>query len=272
MSNRTKHLRALLCKDTSFKWTSAHDAEFADLKEALLSPDTMFYYSDQNSTFEVHTDASKHGVRAMLAQMRGGHLHPVKFASRSFTSTESCWPTTHQELFAIKWGLKHFRPYVLGRKLKVVTDHVNLKFLTSISPQQSKLARWCLSMAEFDFVIEHRPCIEQAVPNTLRQAPLSEPSPVGDKLILPPAPISLFFTIMLGYDIRSHQPSLVNEVFSYPMNCLACTAGPPVTQVHSLPTDLNSKVTISQPLTSSVAKGTSTNNMPSQPLNISRAS
>ena len=35
MSNRTKHLRALLRKGTPFKWTSAHDAEFADLKQAL---------------------------------------------------------------------------------------------------------------------------------------------------------------------------------------------------------------------------------------------
>ena len=47
---------------------------------------------------------------------------------------------------------------------------------------------------------------------------------------------------------------------------------PPVTLVPSPPTDLPSKLTISQPPTSTVAKGTSTNNVPSQPLNISRAS
>ena len=42
-----------------------------------------------------------YGVGAMLAQMHNGQLCPVKFASRSFTPTESRWPTTHQELFAI---------------------------------------------------------------------------------------------------------------------------------------------------------------------------
>ena len=73
--------------------------------------------------------------------MHDGHCCPVKFASHSFILKESRWPTTHQELFAVKWGLEHFRPYVLSRKLKVVTDHANLKFLTSISQQQSKLAR-----------------------------------------------------------------------------------------------------------------------------------
>ena len=73
-------------------------------------------------------------------------------------------------------------------------------------------------MAEFDVVIEHCPGIEHVVPDTLSRAPLPEPSPVGDNLILPPAPISLFLTIMLGYDIPSHQPSLVNQVFSYPLD------------------------------------------------------
>ena len=195
ISNRTKHLRALLHKGIPFKCTSAHDAEFTDLKQALLSPDTMLHHLDWNSAFELHTDASRHGVGAMLAQMHDGQLHPVKFASCSFTATESRWPTTHQELVAIKWGLELFHPYVLGHKLKVVTDQANLKFLTSISPQQSKLARWCLSMAEFDFVIKHCPGVDHIVPDTLSHAPLPEPSPEGDNLVLPPAPMSLFLTI-----------------------------------------------------------------------------
>ena len=200
MSNRTKHLHALLHKGIPFKWTSADDAEFTDLKQALLSPDTMLNYPDWNSAFELHTDASKHGVGTMLAQMHDGQLHPVKFASHSFAPTESRWPTTNPGLFAIKWGLEHFRPYVLGRKLKVVMDHANLKFLTSISPQQSKLARWCLSMAEFDFIIQHHPGEDHIVPDTLSRAPLPEPSPEGDNLVLPLAPISLFLATMLGFD------------------------------------------------------------------------
>ena len=40
---------------------------------------------------------------------------------------------------------------------------------------QSKLARWCISMAEFDFTLEHRPGKEHVVPDTLSRAPLPEP-------------------------------------------------------------------------------------------------
>ena len=97
MSNRTKHLRALLRKGTPFVWTSAHETEFTDLKQALLSPETMLYHPNWHSPFELLTDASKHGVGAMLAQMHNGQLRPVKFASRSYLL-----PLNHDGLQLIK--------------------------------------------------------------------------------------------------------------------------------------------------------------------------
>ena len=63
---------------------------------------------------------------------------PVRFASRAFTLAESRWATMHQDLFAVKWGLEQFGSYILGRKVKVVTDHANLKWLTTMAPQLAK--------------------------------------------------------------------------------------------------------------------------------------
>ena len=134
MASRTKHLHSLLCKGVPFVWTDAHEVEFCDLKDTLISPNTMLYHPDWTSPFELHTDASKHGIGAMLAQWHNGKLRHVKFASRSFTAVEGRWPTTHQELFAVKYSLEHFRPYLLGCKLTVITDHANLQWLTSIPP------------------------------------------------------------------------------------------------------------------------------------------
>ena len=56
MVSRTKYLCSLLCKGVPFVWTDAHEAEFCDLKDALISPDTMLYHPDWNSPFELHTD------------------------------------------------------------------------------------------------------------------------------------------------------------------------------------------------------------------------
>ena len=98
----------------------------------------------------------------MLAQEKDGVLRPDRFASQAFTPAESRWTTMHQELFAVNGDLNsfafifYFFSYILGRRVKVVTDHANLKWLTTISPQQAKVARLSLNMADFDFFIEHR--------------------------------------------------------------------------------------------------------------------
>ena len=83
----------------------------------------------------------------------------------------------HQELFAVKWGLEQFCSYILGRRVKVVTDHANPKWLTTMAPQQAKVARWCMSMAEFDFFIEHRKGERNIVPDVLSRHPTKENIP-----------------------------------------------------------------------------------------------
>ena len=166
-SNWSLHLRSLLRKDTKFRWTSAHESEFSHLKASLTSDDQILLHPNWNQEFDLHTDASKFGCGAMLAQYYKGELRPIRYASRAFNPVESRWDTVHQELFVIKWALDHCRPYVLGRRIKVVTDIANLQWLKSIKPQQSKLARWCLAMAEYDFYIEHRPGVKHVIPDTL---------------------------------------------------------------------------------------------------------
>ena len=95
---------------------------------------------------------------------------------------EGRWPTTHQELFTVKHSLEHFRPYLLRHELTIITDHANLQWLTSIFPQQSKFVCWCLSMAEFDFKIEHCAGSASVIPDVLSHAPLTHPSTTGDNL------------------------------------------------------------------------------------------
>ena len=125
----------------------------------------MLYHPDWNGKFELHTDASKMGCGSMLAQQVDGQLRPVNYASHSFNP--------HQEPFAVKRSPEQFRSYVLAIRIKVVTGHVNLQWLTSISPKQSNLARWDMPMAEFDFIIEHHAVSHHVVPDTLSRAPLS---------------------------------------------------------------------------------------------------
>ena len=137
----------------SFVWTSEHQTEFDGLKQILISPSVILYHPNWDLPFEVHVDANKHGAGAMLAQNHRGHICPVQFLSRAFNKMESNWNTTHQKLYAVKYALEQFRPYVIGSKCKVVSDHANLKWLTSISPEQANMARLYVSLAEYDFFL-----------------------------------------------------------------------------------------------------------------------
>ena len=232
MSTRTQALRSLLKKGVSFQWTEETAREFQDLKQAITGSDVMLFHPDWNAQFELHVDASKLGCGAMLAQEKDGILRPVRFASRAFTQAESRWTTMHQELFAVKWGLEQFRSYILGRRVKVVTDHANLKWLTTMAPQQAKVARWCMSMAEFDFFIEHRKGERNVVPDVLSRHPVKENIPEDNVVIPPENSVIAFMIIATSVDVPYHTPELVHGTFNNTMACLhnACL----IPQAHCL--------------------------------------
>ena len=223
MSNRTVYLRNLLKKGTKFVWSSEHQTEFDDIKSVILSPDVILYHPDWSKPFQVETDASRFGIGAVLPQEHNGSIRPVWFTSRAFNNTESRWETMHQELYAVKWGLEQFRPYVLGKRTKVITDHANLSFLHSVRPQQSKLARWCLQMAEFDFFIEHKPGVKNIVPDYLSRYPVSDQ---GDNLVISPPDVITFITSVYSLDVCDCTPDTVISTFYAPNVCLNLICSP----------------------------------------------
>ena len=220
MSYRTQALRCLLKKGVAFQWTEQAQKEFDNLKQAITSPNVMLHHPDWDSPFELHVDASKHACGAMLAQGKYGILRPVKIASRSFTSAESRWNTMHKELFAVKWGLEQFRSYILGRRVKVVTDHANMNWLNTLTPQQAKVARGCMSMAEFDFFIEHRKGERNVVPDVLSRCSIRE-QVAEDKVVIPPETgVITVMIILTAAFVPHHTPDLIRRTFHPTMVCL----------------------------------------------------
>ena len=198
--------------------TLVHERVFSPLKASLTSDDLILLHSNWNQEFELHTDASKYGCGAMFAQYYKGELRPIRYASRAFNPVESHCDTVHQELFATKWALGHWRPYVLGHRIKVVTDHANLQWLKSIKPQQSKLACWCLAMAEYNFYIEHKLGVNHVIPDTLSRYPIDAFS-VGIPECTP-AEVTSFITTAVGFDIPYPTPYSVTALFSSSLQCL----------------------------------------------------
>ena len=82
-----------------------------------------------------------------------------------------------------------------------------------MAPQQAKLAHWCMSMAEFDFFIEHHPGVTNIVPDALSCQPMLD-LPVAEESYAPENGVISFLLIAMSVDVPHHTPTLVSETLN----------------------------------------------------------
>ena len=102
------------------------------------------------------TDASNQGLGAVLLQGPIGKDLLIAYASRRLNSAEMHYTTSEKELLAIVWATKYFRPYLYGRRFKIVSDHKPLVWIMNVKDPGSRLMRWRIQLAEHDFEIVHK--------------------------------------------------------------------------------------------------------------------
>ena len=155
-SKISKPLTKLLQKDIPFNFDSDCTNSFQNLKQTLTTTPILIY-PDFEEPFVLTTDASAYAIGSVLSQGKIGKDLPIAYASRTLCSAETKYSVIERELLAIVWSVKHFRPYLFGRKFKLVTDHRPLTWLFSIKDPGSRLARWRLKLEEYDYEIIYKP-------------------------------------------------------------------------------------------------------------------
>ena len=124
---RIASLHHLTKKTVRWEWTEGCQSAFDQLKQSLLNSPVLVY-PDFDVDFVMETDACIEGLGAILSQKKSdGKLHPVAYASRSTSSAERHYSTTELETLAVVWAVQHFRAYLFGHNVTVITDHSNVK-------------------------------------------------------------------------------------------------------------------------------------------------
>lgn len=148
-------LNVLLKKDAPFNWNASCLESFESLKSKLCNAPILIY-PDFTREFILTTDASNKAIGGILSQGTIGRDLPIAYASRILNKAELNYSTIEKELLAICWSVKHFRPYLYGRKFTIVTDHKPLTWLFSIKDPGSRLIRFRLKLEEYEYNIVHK--------------------------------------------------------------------------------------------------------------------
>jgi hypothetical protein len=142
-------------KDAVFDWGPDQESSFNILKQALLTAPVLAH-PNYDLPMEIIPDACGYGIGAVLVQRVNGQEHLLAYASRLLSSSEINYSITEKECLALDWALKKFKGYVWGCKIVVVTDHQALCWLLTKRDLAGRLARWSLSIQEYDIEIRYR--------------------------------------------------------------------------------------------------------------------
>ncbi|XP_071906718.1 uncharacterized protein [Coffea arabica] len=156
----------LLQKDVAFDITEECKVAFDRLRESLTSP-PVIQPPDWSIPFEIMCDASDYAVGAVLGQRIGRAAHAIYYTSKALNGAQLNYSTTEKELLAVVFALEKFRPYLLGAKVIVFSDHAALRYLMTKKDAKPRLIRWILLLQEFNLEIKDKSGAENLVADHL---------------------------------------------------------------------------------------------------------
>ncbi|XP_062201998.1 uncharacterized protein LOC133904517 [Phragmites australis] len=151
-SKIAKPMTELLGKGAEFKWTTAREASFNELKKRLTSAPVLIM-PDTQKPFSVYCDASRQGLGCVL--MQKGHV--IAYASRQLRKHEENYPTHDLELAAVVHALKIWRHYLIGQRCEIYSDHKSLKYIFTQPDLNLRQRRWLELIKDYNLGINYHP-------------------------------------------------------------------------------------------------------------------
>lgn len=173
-------MNLLTRKNVPFKWTDECQNSFDKLREKFINPPLLDYpdFSFDNK-FILQTDASGFAIGSVLSNKNS---KPTAYASKALNKAEINYAIIEKELLAIVWSIKHFRPYLYGRKFEIHTDHKPLVYLFSMKNPSSGLTKFRLLLEEYDFDIIYLQGKQNAIADALSRISITDLKELNNKI------------------------------------------------------------------------------------------
>ena len=173
---------------TKLEWSSECEIAFNKLKDAFLSTEVLSYpdYESDNPLI-LTSDASASGMGGYLSQIQEGKERMVGYYSKAFNDSQAKLSAFDKELEGIRLLVKHFRPHLSGKKVKIRTDHRPIVDLANNKQLNARLFRIYELLDSFDILIEYVPGKSNVISDALsRSFEGEEVGRVKDSVVLPP--------------------------------------------------------------------------------------
>ncbi|XP_026380121.1 uncharacterized protein LOC113274914 [Papaver somniferum] len=127
------------------------DKAFEAVKTKLITA-PLLVLPDFSKPFELHCDASKVGIGAVLSQ----EGRPVAYFSEKLNGAKTNYSTYDVEFYAIVQALKHWRHYLIHNEFIMFSDHDSLRHINRQEKLSSRHGKWASYLQEFTFVLKHK--------------------------------------------------------------------------------------------------------------------
>ena len=144
-------------KKALVEWTEECQIAFEHLRH-LCSQTPILAYANYQKPFKLHTDASEHGLGAVLYQKQDDNTECViAYASRTLSKSERNYDTHKLEFLALKWSImERFHKYLYGGHFEVYTDNNLLTYILTTAKLDATGQRWVASLANYNFKIFYK--------------------------------------------------------------------------------------------------------------------
>lgn len=124
-----------------FVWSDEEQTAFDEIKIAFRDAPALFLIRPKLK-FRMYIDAAKAGLGACLYQYdEKEEKYIVAYASRNLKGAKINYIITELECVALVWVLRKWHTVLMGRGVRVHTDHKELLFVNSCAQYIERIAK-----------------------------------------------------------------------------------------------------------------------------------